>query len=135
MEFTPGFRFYPTEEELVSFYLHNKLEGKRPEIQRVIPDLGIYDIEPWHLPSTILFEIVFTSYSVLIDCFKISNFKFDCVLQSFQESGVKRTLSNGFSLRQDKKEKLGEEDPAELQFLGTGRQQALLATCIHRITG
>ncbi|XP_062172443.1 NAC domain-containing protein 90 [Alnus glutinosa] len=51
MEFPPGFRFYPTEEELVSFYLHNKLEGKRPEIQRVIPDLGIYDIEPWHLPK------------------------------------------------------------------------------------
>lgn len=56
-EFAPGFRFYPTEEELVSFYLHNKLDGKRPEIQRVIPDLDIYDIEPWHLPSTILFKI------------------------------------------------------------------------------
>lgn len=57
------------------------------------------------------------------------------MLQSFQESGVKRTLSNGFSLRQGKKEKLEEEDPAELQFLGTGRQQDLLATCIHPITG
>ncbi|XP_050280228.1 NAC domain-containing protein 90 isoform X2 [Quercus robur] len=47
----PGFRFYPTEEELVSFYLHNKLEGKRPDVQRVIPVISIYDIEPWHLPK------------------------------------------------------------------------------------
>jgi hypothetical protein len=47
----PGFRFYPTEEELVSFYLHNKLEGRRPEVQQVIPEVHIYDIEPWHLPK------------------------------------------------------------------------------------
>ncbi|XP_030956847.1 NAC domain-containing protein 90 isoform X1 [Quercus lobata] len=47
----PGFRFYPTEEELISFYLHNKLEGKRPDVQRVIPVISIYDIEPWHLPK------------------------------------------------------------------------------------
>nr|GLL43212.1 NAC domain-containing protein 90 [Ipomoea trifida] len=47
---SPGFRFYPTEEELVSFYLHTKLEGNRPDIDRVIPALNIYDLEPWQLP-------------------------------------------------------------------------------------
>ncbi|CAK7331959.1 unnamed protein product [Dovyalis caffra] len=46
-----GYRFYPTEQELISFYLHNKLEGRRPELQRVIPDISIYDIEPWDLPQ------------------------------------------------------------------------------------
>jgi hypothetical protein len=47
-----GYRFYPTEEELISFYLHNKLGGGRQErLQRVIPDISIYDIEPWDLPS------------------------------------------------------------------------------------
>lgn len=55
------------------------------------------------------------------------------LLQNFQERCVKQTLSNGFSLHQDKKEKLGEEDPAELQILGTGKQQALLAMCIRQI--
>ncbi|KAL3850286.1 hypothetical protein ACJIZ3_012168 [Penstemon smallii] len=46
-----GFRFYPTEEELVSFYLHNKLEEKNNNINRVIATLDIYQFEPWHLPK------------------------------------------------------------------------------------
>ncbi|XP_043697700.1 NAC domain-containing protein 90-like [Telopea speciosissima] len=45
------FRFYPTEEELISFYLRNKLEGTRPDLDRVIPVLDIYEMDPWHLPQ------------------------------------------------------------------------------------
>jgi len=52
----PGFRFFPTEEELVGFYLHNKLEGQRNAIaiaiDRVIPVIDINGVEPWNLPST-----------------------------------------------------------------------------------
>ncbi|XP_062112710.1 NAC domain-containing protein 90-like [Humulus lupulus] len=51
----PGYRFYPTEEELISFYLHNKLEGQREDlnrlINRVIPLLDIYEFNPWDLPQ------------------------------------------------------------------------------------
>ncbi|CAI9760850.1 unnamed protein product [Fraxinus pennsylvanica] len=48
----PGFRFYPTEEELVSFYLHNKIQGTRLlEIDRVLPSINIYDYNPWDLPK------------------------------------------------------------------------------------
>lgn len=47
-----GFRFYPTEEELVSFYLHNKLNQTRPEIDRVIPLVDVYDYNPSDLPRT-----------------------------------------------------------------------------------
>ncbi|KAF3441628.1 hypothetical protein FNV43_RR15543 [Rhamnella rubrinervis] len=54
MDMPPGFRFYPTEEELVSFYLHNKLEAKREDLKRVmdriIPVLDIYEFNPWDLP-------------------------------------------------------------------------------------
>ncbi|OMO59891.1 No apical meristem (NAM) protein [Corchorus olitorius] len=50
MEVGTGFRFFPTEEELVSFYLRNQLEGKRREMNLVIPVLNIYDVEPWDLP-------------------------------------------------------------------------------------
>ncbi|CAA2954255.1 NAC domain-containing 90 [Olea europaea subsp. europaea] len=50
-EMLTGFRFYPTEEELVSFYLHSKLEEKRLEINRVIPVVNVYQLEPWHLPK------------------------------------------------------------------------------------
>ncbi|KAG5243940.1 NAC domain-containing protein [Salix suchowensis] len=50
----PGFRFYPTEEELVSFYLRNKLEARREDLlramDRLIPVLDIYRFSPWELP-------------------------------------------------------------------------------------
>ncbi|KAF9680852.1 hypothetical protein SADUNF_Sadunf06G0164400 [Salix dunnii] len=50
----PGFRFYPTEEELISFYLHNKLEARREDLlramDRLIPVLDIYGFNPWELP-------------------------------------------------------------------------------------
>ncbi|KAJ1394533.1 NAC domain [Sesbania bispinosa] len=47
----PGYRFYPTEEELIKFYLHNKLEGEREDMNRVIPILNIYDFHPSQLPQ------------------------------------------------------------------------------------
>ncbi|CAN0879389.1 NAC domain-containing protein 90 [Linum grandiflorum] len=49
----PGFRFYPTEEELISFYLHHKLESRgQHRMDRVIPLLDIYLHDPWDLPRT-----------------------------------------------------------------------------------
>ncbi|KAK7404852.1 hypothetical protein VNO78_05860 [Psophocarpus tetragonolobus] len=49
----PGFRFFPTEEELVGFYLHRKLEGhtNATAIDRVIPVIDINGVEPWNLPT------------------------------------------------------------------------------------
>lgn len=45
-------RFYPTEEELISFYLVNKLQDLRTNaINRVIPVVHVYDHNPSHLPS------------------------------------------------------------------------------------
>ncbi|XVF76163.1 hypothetical protein PTKIN_Ptkin13bG0244100 [Pterospermum kingtungense] len=59
-EMPPGFRFYPTEEELVSFYLYNKLEGQREDINhlmnRVIPVVDIYEFSPWDLPQFSLYK-------------------------------------------------------------------------------
>ncbi|CAN6359937.1 unnamed protein product [Urochloa humidicola] len=46
----PGFRFYPTEEELICFYLRNKLDGvRRGDIERVIPVADVCALDPWHL--------------------------------------------------------------------------------------
>nr|XP_043612151.1 NAC domain-containing protein 90-like [Erigeron canadensis] len=52
----PGFRFYPTEEELITFYLKHKLHGTNTSnvlqrIDLVIPQLHIYDSYPWDLPQ------------------------------------------------------------------------------------
>ncbi|XP_071721132.1 NAC domain-containing protein 90-like [Rutidosis leptorrhynchoides] len=53
---TPGFRFYPTEEELISFYLKHKIQHKNTSrllqaIDQVIPELHVYDIYPSDLPQ------------------------------------------------------------------------------------
>ncbi|KAE9593117.1 hypothetical protein Lal_00028690 [Lupinus albus] len=47
----PGVRFFPTEEELVSFYLYNKLQGQINAIDRVIPVIDINAVEPSNLPE------------------------------------------------------------------------------------
>lgn len=46
----PGYRFYPTEEELICFYLRNKLDGRRvDDIERVIPVVDVYSVDPLQL--------------------------------------------------------------------------------------
>lgn len=44
----PGFRFHPTDEELVSFYLRRKVE-KRPISIEIIKQIDIYKHDPWEL--------------------------------------------------------------------------------------
>ncbi|TVU41084.1 hypothetical protein EJB05_14576, partial [Eragrostis curvula] len=46
----PGFRFHPTDEELVTFYLRRKVAGKRLSIE-IIKDFDIYKHDPWDLPK------------------------------------------------------------------------------------
>ncbi|KAH9317407.1 hypothetical protein KI387_019176, partial [Taxus chinensis] len=45
-----GFRFHPTDEELVSYYLKRKLCGKRLRFD-VISEIDLYKYEPWDLPG------------------------------------------------------------------------------------
>ncbi|KAL3818191.1 hypothetical protein ACJIZ3_004096 [Penstemon smallii] len=44
----PGFRFHPTDEELVDYYLRKKVASKRIDLN-VIKDIDLYNIEPWDL--------------------------------------------------------------------------------------
>ncbi|KAL7186893.1 hypothetical protein ACSBR2_028578 [Camellia fascicularis] len=46
----PGFRFHPTDEELVGFYLRRKVE-KRPISIELIKQVDIYKFDPWNLPK------------------------------------------------------------------------------------
>jgi hypothetical protein len=50
----PGFRFHPTEEELLDFYLKNMVVGKKLRFD-VIGFLNIYHHNPWDLPGKIIF--------------------------------------------------------------------------------
>ncbi|KAK9741306.1 hypothetical protein RND81_03G096500 [Saponaria officinalis] len=44
----PGFRFHPTDEELVSFYLKRKVD-KKPLSIEIIKHMDIYKHDPWDL--------------------------------------------------------------------------------------
>ncbi|KAL3524167.1 hypothetical protein ACH5RR_017001 [Cinchona calisaya] len=44
----PGFRFHPTDEELVDYYLRKKIASRRIDLD-VIKDVDLYKIEPWDL--------------------------------------------------------------------------------------
>uniref|UniRef100_A0A0D6QSA3 NAC domain-containing protein n=1 Tax=Araucaria cunninghamii TaxID=56994 RepID=A0A0D6QSA3_ARACU len=46
----PGFRFHPTEQELVGFYLKKMVQGKLHNFQ-FIEMLDLYHYDPWDLPS------------------------------------------------------------------------------------
>ncbi|KAI5072353.1 hypothetical protein GOP47_0012459 [Adiantum capillus-veneris] len=45
----PGFRFHPTDEELVDFYLRNKLGRAKFDLDHVIPEVDLNKLEPWDL--------------------------------------------------------------------------------------
>lgn len=46
----PGFRFHPTDDELVGFYLQRKVQKKSFSIE-LIKQVDIYKYDPWDLPQ------------------------------------------------------------------------------------
>lgn len=46
----PGFRFYPTDEELVSYYLTKKVINSSFAVH-TIAEVGLNKCEPWDLPG------------------------------------------------------------------------------------
>lgn len=44
----PGFRFHPTDEELVDYYLRKKINSTRSDLD-VVKEVDLYKIEPWDL--------------------------------------------------------------------------------------
>ncbi|KAE9615501.1 hypothetical protein Lal_00018447 [Lupinus albus] len=49
-ELPPGFRFHPTDEELIVHYLCNQATSK-PCPASIIPEVDIYKFDPWELPD------------------------------------------------------------------------------------
>lgn len=78
----PGFRFHPTDEELVSFYLKRKVEKRRPLSIEIIKQVDIYKHDPWDLASmsfttqtfttTLLIHLYFYYYDIFSAC--LSNY-------------------------------------------------------------
>ncbi|XP_050235743.1 NAC domain-containing protein 2 [Mercurialis annua] len=49
-ELPPGFRFHPTDEELIMYYLRNQATSKPCPVS-IIHEVDIYKFDPWQLPE------------------------------------------------------------------------------------
>lgn len=58
----PGFRFHPTDEELVVHYLKRKL-ASAPLPVTIIADVDLYKFDPWELPSINSHSIIIVIFS------------------------------------------------------------------------
>lgn len=71
----PGFRFHPTDEELVGYYLRKKVAAKKIDLD-VIRDIDLYRIEPWDLQGkarrTLEFSITLISFLFSFFSFMLS---------------------------------------------------------------
>lgn len=47
----PGFRFHPTDEELLHYYLKKKISYEKFDME-VIKEVDLNKIEPWDLQGT-----------------------------------------------------------------------------------
>lgn len=54
LQLPPGFRFHPTDDELVVHYLCRKCAGL-PIAVPIIAELDLYKFDPWHLPGMALY--------------------------------------------------------------------------------
>ena len=50
-ELPPGFRFYPSDEELVCHYLHKKITNEEV-LKGTLVEIDLHTCEPWQLPGT-----------------------------------------------------------------------------------
>lgn len=53
----PGFRFHPSDEELITYYLLNKISDAN-FTGRAVTDVDLNKFEPWELPGDFLFIIL-----------------------------------------------------------------------------
>lgn len=81
----PGFRFHPTDEELVDYYLRKKVASRKIDLD-VIKDVDLYKIEPWDLQGNqyILHSSVTLNLSILI--FKCIHFAY---VLAFKQKNVR----------------------------------------------
>lgn len=63
-ELPPGFRFHPTDDELVNHYLIRKCAGQ-PISVPIIAEIDLYKYDPWQLPGNFDFDFDFDIFNFI----------------------------------------------------------------------
>lgn len=63
--FPPGFRFHPTDEELVLYYLKKKICRQR-HLLNVIGETDVYKWDPEELPGAFYLSVCFFAYRFIL---------------------------------------------------------------------
>lgn len=66
LELPPGFRFHPTDEELVNHYLCRKC-ATLPLAVPIIREIDLYKYDPWQLPGNLNFQILLSFTNQILD--------------------------------------------------------------------
>ena len=61
----PGFRFHPTEEELLQYYLRKKVSFDKIDLD-VIRDVDLNKLEPWDIQGTYCIKLLLLLNQTLI---------------------------------------------------------------------
>lgn len=73
-----GFRFRPTDEELINHYLRFKINGRHADVH-VIPEIDVCKWEPWDLPGMLFISLSLSSF-FYFDRFCLCNLYVICFL-------------------------------------------------------
>ena len=67
LDLPPGFRFSPTDKELIERFLKRKITGNDKEIY-FVPEIEFYKLEPWDIQRNLLIFIITHPPSFWILC-------------------------------------------------------------------
>ena len=48
-----GYRFHPTDEEIIGYFLKRKMDVSDSSVDDDIPEIDLCKFEPWDLPSKV----------------------------------------------------------------------------------
>ncbi|KAE8660547.1 NAC domain containing 69-like protein isoform 1 [Hibiscus syriacus] len=91
-----GFRFLPPDEQIISFFLKNKMIGDH-KTTRHIREVDLLKYEPWQLPAVSLVQSTYPEWLFFYKLNKISEKKMDRLTNSgfWKSTGADRPVSYG----------------------------------------
>ncbi|CAN4126305.1 unnamed protein product [Withania somnifera] len=96
----PGFRFHPTDVELIMYYLKRKIMGKKLHFE-VITDLNIYKFSPWDLPDKCCYKSKDLEWYFY--CPRERKYASGCRMNRATEAGYWKTTGKDRSVTYDEK--------------------------------